>query len=139
MADRESASSQPSNPRSESDEGLQHVVAAEDGAPALVPAAGLFEGQVVVQGPTRIEGAVRGALRGPGQLAVGPGGRIEGAIECADLHSQGLITGSIEAAGGVWLAPGSRSEGPLRAATLALDESAILNGQTRVGSEKGER
>lgn len=139
MADREAGDQNPTKPLSAGAEALQHVVAAEGGAPALVPAAGLFEGQVLVQGPTRIEGAVRGALRGPGTLAVGPGGRVEGAVQCADVHSQGLISGSIEAAGGVWLAPGSRSEGPLRAATLALDESAILNGEARVGTEKRDR
>lgn len=125
--------------RENSDESLQHVVAGDFADPALVPAAGFFEGQVVLQGETRIEGSVRGALRGPGRLAVGPGGRIEGAVECSEVASQGFISGSVAAVGGVWLGPGSRIEGPIRSSTLALDETAIWNGQASVGPPKSER
>jgi cytoskeletal protein CcmA (bactofilin family) len=118
---------------------LQHVVAEGSAPPPLVPAAGVFEGQVVLQGETRIEGSVKGALRGPGCLAVGPGGRVEGEIECRDIENQGFISGSVAAVGGVWLGPGSRFEGPIRSGTLALDETAIWNGEARVGQLETNR
>lgn len=118
---------------------LQHVVAGEDLDPPLIPAAGFFEGEVVVQGTTRIEGAVRGALRGRGRLAVGPGARIDGEVECDEVESHGLILGSLEAVGGVWLGPGSRCQGSIRAHTLVLEDTAIWDGEARVGPPKPGR
>ena len=115
-------------------ESLQHVVAGDLPKNALVPAAAVFEGLVVLQGETRIEGAVRGACRGQGRLAVGPGARIEGAVECDEVQTQGFISGALDAVGGVWLGPGSRIDGAIRSNTLTMDETAVWNGRAQVGS-----
>lgn len=120
--------------------GRSGVPVAEDDV--LVPAGGAFEGQVAITGPTRIEGSVRGSLRGPGDLIVGAHGRIEGRVECESLESAGEIVGPVSVRTRARLGAGARLDGDLRAPVVAFDESAIWNGRALIGSdevaEKGE-
>ncbi|MFO0689542.1 MAG: polymer-forming cytoskeletal protein [Myxococcota bacterium] len=108
-------------------------LAADD---VLVPAGGAFEGQVAITGPTRIEGSVRGSLRGAGDLIVGEKGRIEGRVECESLENAGEIVGPVVVRTRARLAPGARLDGDLRAPIVAFDESAIWNGRALVGAER---
>jgi len=100
----------------------------------LVPFGGAFEGQVAITGPTRIDGSVRGSLRGTGDLVLGAGGRIEGRVECESLESEGEIVGPVSVRTRVRLAAGARVDGDLQAPIVSLDEEAILNGRVQIGS-----
>lgn len=113
---------------------LQHVVAGENAKVPLIPADGVFEGEVSVQGQTRIEGTLRGSLRGSGRLELGPESRVEGAIECDDVRSQGAIVGPVVAHQRAELGPGARLEGDLTSPTVEVADSAVWNGTARVGS-----
>lgn len=113
--------------------GRSGVPLAEDDV--LVPSGGAFEGQVAITGPTRIEGSVRGSLRGAGDLIVGAQGRIEGRVECESLESAGEIVGPVVVRTRARLAAGARLDGDLRAPTVSFDESAVWNGRALVGSE----
>ncbi|MCP4904059.1 MAG: polymer-forming cytoskeletal protein [bacterium] len=107
---------------------------ADRGTPlALVPRGGLWEGQVAVVGSTLIDGAVNGSLRGPGELHLGPEGRIEGVIDCEIVDSQGEIIGPMTARGRARLGPGARFEGDLEAPVLEVDDDAVWNGDARIG------
>jgi cytoskeletal protein CcmA (bactofilin family) len=112
---------------------LQHVVAGRSFSVPLVPVDGVFEGQVAILGETRIEGTVRGTLRGSGRLELGPDGRIEGSIECAEVRSQGAIVGLVVAHGRIHLRSGARMLGDLETPRLEVSDSAIWNGVARVG------
>jgi cytoskeletal protein CcmA (bactofilin family) len=107
--------------------------------PALVPLDGRFEGQIAVVGETRIDGQVRGSLRGPGMLVLGPSARVEGPIECEVLESSGEIVGPVLARGRARLGPGTRFEGDLEAPVLEVDDDAVWNGVARVGPPAGPR
>lgn len=101
----------------------------------LVPAGGCFEGQVAIVGLTRIEGSVRGSLRGPGQLLVGPDARVEGRIECESLDSRGEIVGPVAVRTRARLGGRGRLDGDLRAPSVVLEDEAIWNGRAVVGCE----
>ena len=101
--------------------------------PALVPADGLFEGQIAVVGDTRIAGAVIGSLRGPGTLRPDPTATIEGPVECEALESAGRIVGSVQVRKNARLAAGTHFEGDLEAPVLEVDDDAIWNGTARIG------
>lgn len=101
--------------------------------PPLVPAEGLFEGQIAVVGETRIAGAVIGTLRGPGTLRLEPTAVIEGPIDCGALESAGRIVGRIHAHHRAHLGPGTHFEGDLEAPVLEVDDDAIWNGTARIG------
>ena len=100
---------------------------------ALVPEGGVFEGQVALAGPTRIEGTVRGTLRGPGALLIGRTGHVEGLIECSEVVSQGSVVGPITAEHRACLDSGARFEGDLSAPVLVVHDEAIWIGQAKVG------
>lgn len=101
--------------------------------PALVPRGGHFEGEVAVSGETRIEGRVEGCLRGSGRVVVGPDGRIEGAVECEQLDSEGTIRGPVVARERVRLGPGALLEGDVSTPLIEIEDSAVWQGVARVG------
>lgn len=105
------------------------------GEPVLVPHGGSFEGQVAIVGSTRIEGSVRGSLRGPGHLQVGPDARVEGRIECESLESRGEIVGPVAVRTRARLTGRARLDGDLRAPTVLLEDEAVWNGRAVVGCE----
>ncbi|MEZ4332178.1 MAG: polymer-forming cytoskeletal protein [Myxococcota bacterium] len=105
------------------------------GEAVLVPTGGAFEGQVAVVGTTRIEGSVRGSLRGPGHLRVGPEARVEGRIECESLESRGEIVGPVAVRTRARLAGRGRLDGDLHAPTVLLEDDAVWNGRAIVGCE----
>lgn len=101
----------------------------------LVPPGGAFEGQVAVVGTTRIEGSVRGSLRGPGHLRVGPEARVEGRVECESLESRGEIVGPVSVRTRARLGGRGRLDGDLHAPTVLLEDEAVWNGRAVVGCE----
>ncbi len=103
----------------------------------LVPRGGSFEGQVAIVGPTRIEGSVRGSLRGPGELFVGSAARVEGRIECEAITCEGEILGPVAVRTKARFGPGSRLDGDLQAPVVVFDEDAIWNGRAEIGSGVG--
>ena len=101
--------------------------------PALVPANGLFEGQIAVVGETRIAGAVIGSLRGPGTLRLEASATIEGPIDCEALESAGRIVGSVQVRAHARLGAGTHFDGDLEAPVLEVDDDAVWNGSARIG------
>ncbi len=112
---------------------LQHVVAGRYPLVPLVPADGVFEGQIAILGETRIEGTVRGTVRGSGRLELGPDGRIEGIVECDEVWSHGTIVGPVTALCRVHLYSGALMDGDLDTPRVEVSDSAIWNGVARVG------
>ncbi len=104
------------------------------GEGVLVPRGGSFEGQVAIVGPTRIEGSVRGSLRGPGELFVGSEARVEGRVECEEITSEGEILGPVAVRTKARFGPGARLDGDLQAPVVVFDENAVWNGRAEIGS-----
>lgn len=98
----------------------------------LIPRGGVFEGQVVISGETRIEGSVRGTLRGEGELVLGGDARIEGVIECDVLSCHGEIVGPVTARVRAHFGVGTRLDGDLEAPAVEIDDGVIWNGRARV-------
>lgn len=107
-------------------------------AGVLIPRGGAFEGQVAITGPTRIDGSVRGSLRGAGDLVIGVGGRVEGRVECEALVSAGEIVGPVEARLRARFEAGARLDGDLRTPLVSFDEAAVWNGRARIGGDAGD-
>ena len=101
-----------------------------------MPTGAVFEGEIAVLGDTRIDGRVRGSLRGPGRVLVGSDARIEGELACGEVDSEGAIQGPIAARRRVRLGPGARLDGDIQAPIVEVCESAIWNGVARVGKPR---
>jgi len=100
---------------------------------ALIPRGGGFDGQVAIVGPTRIEGSVRGSLRGGGDLFIGDQARVEGRVECDALECRGEIVGPVSARTRARFGAGARLDGDLECPSVAFDEDAVWNGRASVG------
>jgi cytoskeletal protein CcmA (bactofilin family) len=100
---------------------------------ALVPREGFFEGLVAVLGETRVEGTVRGSLRGPGELVIGPEARVEGVVECSVVSSRGTIVGPVVARSRAHFGDGAHFDGDLDAPAVEVDGDVVWNGVARVG------
>lgn len=105
---------------------------------ALVPRGGSFDGQVAIVGPTRIEGHVRGSLRGSGELYVGTAARVEGRVECDALESDGEIVGPVAVRTRARFGAGARLDGDLQVPVVAFDDDAIWNGRAQIGESAGQ-
>ena len=100
---------------------------------ALVPNGGFFEGQVAILGQTRIEGSVRGSLRGSGDLVLGREARVEGVVECDTFSSRGEMIGPVVAHTRAHLGEGAHFEGDLEGPAVEVDDDVIWNGVARIG------
>lgn len=105
---------------------------------ALIPHGGAFEGQVAISGATRIEGMLRGSLRGTGELQIGSAARIEGRVECDVLDSDGEIVGPVSARTRARFGAGARLDGDLEAPLVAFDDTAVWNGRATIGPPRPE-
>jgi len=99
----------------------------------LVPRGGFFEGMVAILGRTRVEGTIRGSLRGPGELVLGPEARVEGVVECDLVLSRGVIIGPVVARIGAHFGDGAQLDGDLDAPTVEIEGDVVWNGVARVG------
>lgn len=100
---------------------------------ALIPHGGAFEGQVAISGSTRIEGLLRGSLRGTGELQIGSAARVEGRVECDVLESDGEIVGPVSVRTRARFGAGARLDGDLEAPLVAFDDTAVWNGRATIG------
>ena len=109
-----------------------HESGVSSGIP-LIPREGFFEGQVAILGRTRVEGTVRGSLRGPGELVLGPEARVEGFVECDVLSCRGVIVGPVIARVRAHFGDGAHFEGDLESPTVKIDGDAVWIGVAHVG------
>ncbi|GEM_PF-5546593 len=102
-------------------------------AVALVPKGGFFEGQVALQGRTQVEGAVRGSLRGSGELVLSAEARVEGLVECDVVSCSGTIIGPVAVRIRAYFGDGAHFDGDLDAPRLEIEGDVVWNGIARVG------
>jgi cytoskeletal protein CcmA (bactofilin family) len=92
-----------------------------------------FEGKLAFGGTIRIDGHVRGDVRGDGTLVVGEGGTVEATIDVGSLVVLGAVVGEIVAKERVRVAPRGRVEGRVRSPKLVVEEGALVSAQIDMG------
>ena len=105
---------------------------------ALVPENTYFTGPVFFDDAAEILGVVEGPVRGPGSLVVGPGARVKGPVEVADLILAGEVEGEVVAGERASLLEGATLRGTLRSPRVRIDEGAHLDGPCRIGPVENE-
>lgn len=73
-------------------------------------------GDVISEGPFRIDGTVEGNLKTPGKVVVGKSGLIKGTLEGTNADFEGSFSGKLILSG-----------------TLTLKDSAIIDGEVVIG------
>jgi cytoskeletal protein CcmA (bactofilin family) len=103
-------------------------------APAPVLAAGMeFCGILVLPGPARIDGRVRGEVIAGGPLWIGETGVIEADLEGDRVVVAGRVEGDVTATSRIEVRSSATVLGGLWAPRLVLAEGSTVNGPCRCG------
>ena len=103
----------------------------------LLGAGAHFEGLLVLHGAARIDGTMRGRVRGADILHIGETGSVEARIDADEVVVAGSIVGDVTATRRVELRPTARLRGHLDAPRVSVAEGAELDGPCHMGGTPG--
>lgn len=99
----------------------------------VIPAEAEFEGTLVLPGPSRIDGRVRGRVLAESDVWVGAGGFVGADLSGDRVVVAGTVEGNIVARTSIELYATGCVRGDLTAPSLRLAEGAIVDGACRSG------
>lgn len=88
----------------------------------------IVEGSIRTKGNIRVDGKVRGEVHSTENLAVGPGGEIEGGVSGKNVIIGGRVRGNVSSVEKLVLESKSVIQGDIRAQRLVIDEGAVFDG-----------
>src|SRR5262249_61787296 len=91
-------------------------------------------GKLSFEGPTRIEGKLRGQVRAGDLLVIGEQAVVEATVIAQKLVILGEVRGQVEGANRVQICRGGRLFGELETRSLAIAEGGNFQGQARTGA-----
>jgi cytoskeletal protein CcmA (bactofilin family) len=103
---------------------------------ALIGPGGVFEGLLLLHGPARVDGRVRGEILGS-SLWIGRSAEVEARVEVDELVVSGVVAGSVRVQGRALLRSTARVTASLEARSLVLEEGCLLEGRCSTGPIAG--
>jgi len=91
-----------------------------------------FEGNLNLSSSTRIDGRVKGNIKGEATLIIGETGSVEGNIRCNEVVIFGTVNGNVEA-NKIELKGGSKLTGDIKTNILIVEEGAFYTGHCSMG------
>jgi cytoskeletal protein CcmA (bactofilin family) len=89
-------------------------------------------GKLSFSGPTRIDGRLRGDVRGTDLLVIGESGHVHGTIRASTLVVLGRVDGDIVGADRVEIGPRGAFNGNIETRALVVHDGGQLDGDCRV-------
>ena len=89
-------------------------------------------GKLSFTGPTRIDGRLRGEVRGADMLVIGESGYVNGTIRAMSLVVLGRVEGDVVGAERVEIGPQGALRGNIETRALVVHDGAQLDGDCRV-------
>jgi cytoskeletal protein CcmA (bactofilin family) len=89
-------------------------------------------GKLSFSGPTRIDGNLRGEVRGADMLVIGESGYVNGTIRATTLVVLGRVDGDVLGAERVEIGPHGALRGNIETRALVVHDGAQLDGDCRV-------
>jgi len=102
---------------------------------ALIAPGADFEGLLVLRGPARIEGHVRGEIHGS-SLWIGRSAAVDAHVEVEQLVVSGELAGSVRARERIQLRPTARVSASLECANLVLEDGCRVDGACSTGPRR---
>jgi cytoskeletal protein CcmA (bactofilin family) len=99
----------------------------------VIPEGAEFEGTLVLPGPARIDGRVRGKVLAESDVWVGPGGFVGADLSGDRVVVAGTVEGDVRARTSIELHATGCVRGDLTAPSLRLAEGAVVDGACRSG------
>lgn len=92
-----------------------------------------FEGKLTFKDTVRIDGTFRGEITSQNTLIVGETGEIMATVRSRQVIVSGTVTGNVFASDRLVLHKTARVDGDVEAASLAIEEGAVMNGKVTMG------
>ena len=99
----------------------------------VLPEGAVFDGLLVLPGPARIDGGVRGEILAASDLWVGPTGRVHADLEVRSIVIEGRIEGDVSASERIELRGAGQIRGSLRSPRLVVADGCRIDGSCSTG------
>jgi cytoskeletal protein CcmA (bactofilin family) len=90
-------------------------------------------GDIVSSGDVRIDGVLKGNIRGSARVLIGQDGQVEGDIEGLNADVMGKVQGKIVVKELLNLRATAVIKGDIRAGKLQIEPTVVFNGQCQMG------
>ncbi len=84
-------------------------------------------GDIISEGPFRIDGSIEGNLKTPGKVVVGKSGLINGTLEGTNADFEGSFSGKLTLSGTLTLKTSAVIEGEVVVGKLSVEPGATFN------------
>ena len=108
--------------------------AAQGNASTMIGAGTTITGDMESNGDIRIDGILKGNLKGKAKIIVGANGIVEGNIEGLQADIMGHVTGSIKVQELLFLHGKTQVNGDIYAGKLQVEPTAVFNGSCHMGA-----
>ncbi len=107
---------------------------AESSAINLIGLGTKIIGDIISAGDVRIDGTLRGNLKIDGRLVIGPNGKVEGDVMCANADISGEIKGTLNVAEMLALKATAKILGDMAIGKLSIEPGAVFTGSCNMGA-----
>jgi cytoskeletal protein CcmA (bactofilin family) len=108
--------------------------AASGNASTMIGAGTTITGDLESNGDIRIDGILKGNLKGKAKIIIGADGVVEGNIEGLQADIMGHVTGSIKVQELLFLHGKTQVNGDIYAGKLQVEPTAVFNGNCHMGA-----
>jgi cytoskeletal protein CcmA (bactofilin family) len=103
-------------------------------ASTLIGAGTTITGDLESNGDIRIDGVLKGNLKGKAKIIIGADGVVEGDIEGLQADIMGQVTGTIKVQELLFLHGKTQVNGDIYAGKLQVEPTAVFNGSCHMGA-----
>ena len=100
---------------------------------SLIGTGTTITGDIVSNGDIRIDGVLKGNIRGTAKILIGQDGVVEGDIEGQQADIMGRVEGRISVKELLNLRSNAIIKGDIRAGKLQIEPTVVFNGQCQMG------
>jgi cytoskeletal protein CcmA (bactofilin family) len=102
---------------------------------SLIGTGTTITGDIVSNGDVRIDGVLKGNIRGSAKILIGQDGLVEGDVEGLQADILGTVTGKIKVRELLNLRGKAVINGDIRAGKLQVEPTVTFNGKCHMGAE----
>lgn len=103
-------------------------------ASTMISSGTTITGDIECNGDIRIDGVLKGNLKGKAKIIIGTEGIVDGNIEGLQADIMGHVTGTIKIQELLYLHGNTKVNGDIYAGKLQVEPTAVFNGQCHMGA-----
>ena len=100
----------------------------------LIGGGTIVTGDIISKGDIRIDGRLKGSITTEGKIVLGPQGKIEGDVLCADADISGVVNAKITVSKLLSLKSTARLNGDIVSNKLSIEPGATFTGSCSMGA-----